>query len=220
MSHWKRKIATALAGTLASRKVSIDNDKDKKALNDPISMLKTNPIINPGMHICSALRAFLGLSNEQNRTPMLANTPVVPPKDLQELYKNQVALPKGATNRVYVLFSSLMKMLFVYQDPPKHGPRGKVGPRAHSYYITGCSIYTDSHYYTHTDLRPDNSTILPLALKTDGNIHIFGVVCNFFEDLTLKLGCIMTILYRFHKIWYMCGNGMGRHGGGLCATDQ
>ncbi len=64
----------------------------------------------------SSFRAFLNLENQdQNGTLMLATSTVVPPKDLQALYKNQVALPKGATNRVCTLITSRAKILIAYQ---------------------------------------------------------------------------------------------------------
>jgi hypothetical protein len=42
----------------------------------PVSMLKLNVETKPGMFIFNSFKVFLGLGNQdQNRTPMLANTP-------------------------------------------------------------------------------------------------------------------------------------------------
>jgi hypothetical protein len=78
--------------------------------------LKLNVETKPGMYIFNSFKAFFGLGNQdQIKTPMLANTPVVPAEELQELYENQVAVPKGATNRVCSLFASLARILIVYK---------------------------------------------------------------------------------------------------------
>ena len=91
------------ACALTARKVSINNDdheNQQKKAADLVLTLKLNVETKPGMYIFNSFKAFLGLGNqEQNRTPMLANTPVVPVEELQALYENQVAVPKGATNR-------------------------------------------------------------------------------------------------------------------------
>ena len=63
------------------------------------------------MFIFNSFKAFLGLGNQdQNRTPMLTNTPVVPAEELQALYEQQVPVPKGATNRVCSLFVSMARI--------------------------------------------------------------------------------------------------------------
>jgi hypothetical protein len=104
VSHSHRKKRTNRVCAPAARKVSIDNDDNEnqqKKAADPILMLKLNMADKPGMFILNSFKAFLGLGNhDQNMTPMLANTPVVPAEELQALYENQVAVPKGATNRV------------------------------------------------------------------------------------------------------------------------
>jgi hypothetical protein len=46
---------------------------------------------------------------------MLANTPIVPAQELQALYKNQVAVPKGATNSLCALFVFISSILIVYK---------------------------------------------------------------------------------------------------------
>jgi len=166
LSHRKKRTNRARACALAARKVSIDNDNDEnqqKKAADPVSTLKLNVETKPGMYIFNSFKAYLGLGNQdQNRTPMLSNTPVVPVEELQALYKNQVAVPKGATNRVCSLFASLARILIVYQDPPKVG----FLPTDHSYDRTGCSIHTDSQYQSRPDIHPDNPSKLPVALNT------------------------------------------------------
>ena len=52
---------------------------------------------------------------------MLAFTPVVSAQDLLALYKNQVAVPKGATNSLCELFEFVSRNAIVYQDPQKVG---------------------------------------------------------------------------------------------------
>ena len=126
------------------------------------------------MYIFNTFKAFLSIGNQdQIRTPMLANTPVVPAQDLQALYENQVAVPKGATNRVCFLFASLARILIVYQDLQKVGISGTSGPKDHSYDRTGCSIHTDSKYQSRPDIHPNNPTKLPVALKTVENSAAF-----------------------------------------------
>jgi hypothetical protein len=177
----------------------------------------------PEMFIFNSFKSVLfSLRNQdQNRTPMLANSPVVPAQELQALYENQVAVTKGATNdRVCALFASLARILIVYQDPQKEGIGGTSGPTDHSYDRTGCSIHTDSNYHSRPDIRPHHPTMLPVALKTDQNSVIFDNVLSFIKILTLKLGRIKTIPFRFHMIRYMCGNGMGWHGNGLRLADR
>ena len=213
-SHGKKRTNRAHACALAARKVSIDNDDDenpKKKAADPVMSLKLNVETKPGMYIFNSFKAFLGLGNrDQIRTPMLSNTPVVvPAEELQELYENQVAVPKGATSRVCSLFASLARILIVYQDPPKVGFLGTSGPTDHSYDRTGCSIHTDSQYQSRPDIHPVNPSKLPVALKTVENSAIFDGFLSFIEGLTLKLGRIETIPFRLHMIRYMCGNGMG-----------
>jgi len=224
LSHRKKRTNSARACALAARKVSIDNDDDenqRKKAADPVSTLKLNVETKPGMFIFNTFKAFLGLGNrDQIRTPMLSNTPVVPAEELQELYENQVAVPKGATNRVCSLFASLARILIVYQDPLKVGIHGTTGPTDHSYDRTGCSIHTDSKYQSRPDIHPNNPSMLPVALKTVENCATFDAVIRFINKLTLKLGRIETVPFRLHMIRYMCGNGMGRHGDGLRVTDR
>ena len=111
LSHRKKRTNRAHACALAARKVSIDNGDDenpKKKAADPVSTLILNVETKPGMYIFNTFKAFCRLGNrDQIRTPMLSNTPVMPAEELQELYENQVAVPKGATNRVCSLFASL-----------------------------------------------------------------------------------------------------------------
>ena len=224
LSHGKKRTNRARACALAARKVSIDNDNNenpKKKAADPVCTLKLNVETKPGMYIFNSFKAFLGLGNQdQIRTPMLANTPVVPAEELQELYENQVAVPKGATNRVCSLFASLATILIVYQDPPKIGIGGAAGPTDHSYDRTGCSIHTDSQYQSRPDIHPDSPSKLPVALNTVENCATFDAVLGFVEKLTLKLGRIKNIPFRLHMIRYMCGNGMGWHGDFLNAADR
>jgi hypothetical protein len=173
------------------------------------------------MYIFNTFKAFLGLGNqEQNRTPMLANTRVVPAEKLQSHYKNQVAVPKGATNRVCSLFTSLARILIVYQDPQKVGIGGTTGPTDHSFDRTGCSIHTDSKYQSCPGINPKNPTKLPVALNTVENCATIDAVLGFIEKLTLKLGRIETIPFRLHMIRYMCGNGMGWHNNSLSLADR
>jgi hypothetical protein len=119
LSHGKKRTNRVCACVLAARKVSFDNYNDEnqqKKAADPISTLKLNVETKPGMYIFNSFKAFFGLENQdQIKTPMLANTPVVPAEELQELYENQVAVPKGATNRVCSLFASLARILIVYK---------------------------------------------------------------------------------------------------------
>jgi hypothetical protein len=106
-----------------------------------VSTLKHNVETNPGMYIYSSFRAIFGLeNNDLNGTPMLANTPVMPPQDLHVLYKNQVALPKGATSNLCALFTSFTRISIVYQDPQKQkiGVGGTTGLADHSYDRTVC----------------------------------------------------------------------------------
>jgi len=224
LSHRKKRTNRARACALAVRKVSIDNDDNenqRKKAADPVSTLKLNVETKPGMFIFNSFKAFLGLGNQdQNRTPMLANNPVVPAEELQVLYENQVAVPKGATNRVCSLFASLARILIVYQDPPKVGIGGTTGPTDHSFDRTACQLHTDSKYQSRQDIHPINPSKLPVALKTVKNSAIFDDVLRFIEKLTLKLGRIETIPFRLHMIRYMCGNGMGWHGDGLRLTDR
>ena len=150
---------------------------------------------------------------------MLANSPVVPAEELQALYENQVAVPKGATNRVCSLFASLARILIVYQDPQKVGIGGTTGPTDHSFDRIACQLHTDLKYQSRPDIRPHHPTMLPVALKTDQNSATFDDVLSFIERLTLKLGRIKTIPFRLHTIWYMRGNGMGWHGDSLRLAD-
>ena len=216
LSRHKKRNVRVRACALAARKVSINNDDDKnpqKKAADPVSTLKLNVETKPGMYIFNSFKAFFGLGNQdQIRTPMLANTPVVPAEELQELYENQVAVPKGATNRVCSLFASLARILIVYQDPQKVGIGGTTGPTDHSFDRTGCFIHTDSRYQSRKDIHPNNPSKLPVALKTVENCATFDAVLGFIDKLTLKLGRIKTVPFRLHMIRYMCGNGMGWHG--------
>jgi hypothetical protein len=126
------------------------------------------------MFIFNSFKAFLGLGNQdQKRTLMLANTPVVPAEELQVLCENQVAVPKGATNRVCSLFASLARILIVYQSPQKVGTGETAGPTDHRYDRTGCSIHTDLKYQSRPDIHPNNPTKLPVALKTVENSAAF-----------------------------------------------
>jgi hypothetical protein len=159
--------------------------------------LKLNVKTKLGMFIFNSFVAFLGLGNQDyNRTPMLANSPIVHAQELQALHENQVAVPKGATNRVCALFASLARILIVYQNPQTVGIGGKTGPTDHSYDRTCCSIHTDSKYNYRPDIRPHNQTMLPVALKTEKNSTTFDAVLTFTERLTLKLGCIKMIPFR------------------------
>jgi hypothetical protein len=220
LSHRKKRTNRARTCALAARKVSVDNDDDenpKKKAADLVSTLILNVETKPGMYIFNTFKAFCRLGNrDQIRTPMLSNTPVMPAEELQELYENQVAVPKGATNRVCSLFASLARILIVYQDPPKVG----FLPTDHSYDRTGCSIHTDSQYQSRPDIHPVNPSKLPVALKTVKNSAIFDGFLSFIEGLTLKLGRIETIPFRLHMIRYMCGNGMGWHSDLLRVTDR
>jgi len=116
LSRRKKRAISARACAMTARKVSIDNDDEnpQKKDSDPISTLKLNVETNPGMFSFNSFKAFLGLGNqEQNRTPMMANSPVVPPQDLQALYENQVAVPNGATNRLCALFTLFSETLII-----------------------------------------------------------------------------------------------------------
>jgi hypothetical protein len=125
LSHGKKRTNRVHACALTAQKVSVNNDNNEnqqKKAADLVLTLKLNVETNPRMYIFNSFKALLGLGNqEQNRTPMLANTPVVPAEELQALYEKQVAVPKGGTNRVCSLFSSLPRILIVYQDPQKVG---------------------------------------------------------------------------------------------------
>ena len=90
LSRRKKRTVRVRACALAARKVS-DNDDDEnqqKKAADPVLTLKLNVEIKPGMYIFNTLfKAFIGLGNQdQSRTLMLANTPVVPAEELQALY--------------------------------------------------------------------------------------------------------------------------------------
>ncbi len=63
------------------------------------------------------------------------NTLVVNAEDLLPLYKNQVAVPKGATNSLCEVFEFVAKIAIVYQDPQKVGIGGTPGPTDHSYVL-------------------------------------------------------------------------------------
>ena len=193
LSHRKKRTNRARACALAARKVSIDNDDNdenpRKKAADPVLTLKLNVETKPGMYIFNTFKAFLGLGNQdQNRTPMLANTPGAPAEELQALYENQVEVPKGATNRVCSLFASLARILIVYQHPQKVGIGGTSGPTDHSFDRTGSSIHTDSQYQSRPDIHPNNPTKLPVALNTVENCATFDAVLGFVDKLTLKLG--------------------------------
>jgi hypothetical protein len=162
LSHRKKRTNRARTA-LAARKVSINNDDDEnpqKKAADPVSTLKLNVETKPGLYIFNSFKAFLGLGiQDQNRTPMLSNSPVVNVQDLLPLYEIQVAVPKGATNSICALFTSLAKILIVYQDPQKVGPGGTSGPTDHSYDRTGCSIHTDSKYNSRPDILQHHPTV-------------------------------------------------------------
>jgi hypothetical protein len=169
LSCRKKRTVRVRACALAARKVS-DNDDDEnqqKKAADPVLTLKLNVEIKPGMYIFNTFNAFIGLGNQdQSRTLMLANTPVVPAEELQALYENQVAVPNGATNRVCSLFASLARILIVYQDPQKVGIGGTTGPTDHSFDRTGCFIHTDSKFQSRKDIHRNKPSKLSVALKT------------------------------------------------------
>ena len=144
-SDHKKTINSALARTPAGRKVSDDevhNDTSSKKKNDVASTLKNDVLTNPVKYIYSSFTASLGLE-DNNGTPMLSNTPVVNAQDLLLLYKNQVAVPKGATNSLCELFEFVSRNAIVYQDPQKVGIGGPTGPTDHSFNRTGCPLHTD-----------------------------------------------------------------------------
>ena len=228
LSHHKKRTNSAQACvsqacTPAGWKVSIDDVDDRpKKVEDLVSTLKHNVETNPGMYIYSSFRAFLGLeNNDLNRTPMLDNTPVMPPQDLQALYKNQVALPKkGATSSLCALFTSFTRILIVYQDPQKIGVGGTTGPTDHRYDRTVCQLHTDLKYQPRPDIHPQDPSKLPVAPKTVENSAAFEEVLSFIKKLTINLGQMQTIPFRLCMIRYMCGNGMGWHSDSLRATDR
>jgi len=80
----------------------------------------------------NSFTASLGLE-DNNGTPMLVHTPVMNAEDQLALYKNQVAVPKGATNSLCKLFEFVARNAIVYQDPQKIGIGGRTGPTDHSY---------------------------------------------------------------------------------------
>ena len=151
---------------------------------------------------------------------MLTNTPVVNAQDLLPLYKNQVAVPKGATNSLCELFEFVSRNAIVYQDPQKVGPGGTPGPTDHSFNRTGCALYTDSKYNSRPDIRPHHPTKLTVALKTTENSAGFKAVFDYIEELTTKLGRIETMPFRLHMIRYMSGIGMGWHSNFLRLADR
>jgi len=151
---------------------------------------------------------------------MLAFTPVVSAQDLLALYKNQVAVPKGATNSLCELFDFVSRNAIVYQDPQKVGIGGTPGPTDHSYNRTGCPLHTDSNYISRPDIRPHHPTKLPVALKTAENSAGIKAVLDYIEELTTKLGRIETMPFRLHMIKYMSGIGMGWHSNSLRLADR
>jgi hypothetical protein len=92
---------------LTGRKVSDDevhDDTSSKKKNNVASTLKNDVLTDPGKYIYSSFTPVsLGLE-VNNGTPMLSNTPVMNAQDLLLLYKNQVAVPKGASNSLCELF--------------------------------------------------------------------------------------------------------------------
>ena len=221
----KKTINSALACAPAGRKVNIDDDEDhdntsSKKKNDVASTLKTYVLTDPGKFIYSSFTAAsLGLE-DNNGIPMLAFTPVVSAQDLLALYKNQVAVPKGATNSLCELFDFVSRNAIVYQDPQKVGIGGTPGPTDHSYNRTGCPLHTDSNYTSRPDICPHHPTKLPVALKTAENSAGIKAVLDYIEELTTKLGRIETMPFRLHMIRYMSGIGMGWHGDSLRLADR
>jgi hypothetical protein len=170
-SGHKKTINSALARAPAGRKVSDDevhDDTSSKKKKDVASTLKNNVMTDPGKYIYSSFTASLGLE-DNNGTPMLAHTPVVNAEDLLALYKNQVAVPKGATNSLCELFEFVSRNAIVYQDAQKVGIGGTPGPTEHSYNRTGCPLHTDLIYTSRPDIHPHHPTKLPVALKTAEN---------------------------------------------------
>jgi hypothetical protein len=211
----------ALARTPAGRKVSDDevhNDTSSKKKNDVASTLKNDVLTNPVKYIYSSFTASLGLE-DNNGTPMLSNTPVVNAQDLLLLYKNQVAVPKGATNSLCELFEFVSSAI-VYQDPQKVGIGGPTGPTDHSFNRTGCPLHTDSNYLSRPDIRPHHPIKLPVALKTAKNSAGIKAMLDYIEELTTKLGRIETIPFRLHMIRYMSGIGMGWHSDSVRLADR
>jgi hypothetical protein len=222
-SDRKKTINSALARAPAGRKVSIEDDEDQddtssQKKNDVASTLKNNVLTDPEKYIYSTFTASLGLE-DNNGTPMLTNTPVMNAQDLLPLYKNQVAVPKGATNSLCELFEFVSRNAIVYQDPQKVGPGGTPGPTDHSFNRTGCALYTDSKYNSRPDICPHHPTKLPVALKTTENSAGFKAVFDYIEELTTKLGRIETMPFRLHMIRYMSGIGMGWHSNFLRLAD-
>jgi hypothetical protein len=222
-SDRKKTINYALARAPAGRKVSDDevhDDTSSKKKNNVASTLKNDVLADPGKYIYSSFTPVsLGLE-DNNGTPMLTNTPVVNAQDLLPLYKNQVAVPKGASNSLCELFEFVSRNVIVYQDPQKVGIGGPTGPTDHSFNRTGCPLHTDSIYTSRPDIRPSHPTKLPVALKTAENSAGIKTVLDYIEELTTKLGRIETIPFRLYMIRYMSGIGMGWHSDSMRLADR
>jgi hypothetical protein len=154
-------------------------------------------LTDPEKYIYSSFTASLGLE-DNNGTPMLTNTPVVNAEDLLQLYNNQMAVPKGATNSLSELFEIVSRNAIVYQEPQKVGIGGTPGPTEHSFNRTGCALHTDSNYLSRPDICPHHPTKLPLALKMAENSAGIKAMLDYIEELTTKLGRIETIPFRLH----------------------
>jgi hypothetical protein len=205
-SDRKKTINSALARAPAGRKVSDDevhNDTSSKKKNNVASTLKNDVLAYPGKYIYSSF------------TP-----PVMNAQDLLLLYKNQVAVPKGASNSLCELFEFVSRNVIVYQDPQKVGIGGTPGPTDHSFNRTGCALHTDSKYTSRSDICPHHPTKLPVALKTAENSAGIKAMLDYIEELTTKLGRIETIPFRLYMIRYMSGIGMGWHSDSLRLADR
>ena len=151
---------------------------------------------------------------------MLVHTPVMNAEDQLALYKNQVAVPKGATNSLCELFEFVARNAIVYQDPQKIGIGGRTGPTDHSYNRTGCPLHTDSIYTSRPDICTHHPTKLPVALKMAKNSAGIKAVLDYIEELTTKLGRIETMPFRMHMIRYLSGIGMGWHSGSYSTWES
>jgi hypothetical protein len=144
-------------GNVAKSSSSVSKTLMKKTSSSVIDSLKENVKINPECYLYSTFLPNLVI--EKIGTPMLAHTPVVSdPMTQLTLYKNQVAVCRGARDKTCTLFTNLTAELFFYHCAPKcapNAPKGiQNGPSDHSFDRTTCALHTDSLYLKRPDIRP------------------------------------------------------------------
>ncbi len=197
---------------------SVFDTLKKKASSSVVDTLKENIKIN---HECYLYSTFLpNLVRGMIGTPMLVHTLIVTDPMMQlMLYKSQVAICRGARHKTCSLFTNLTSELFFYQCAPKEFKGIEHGPTNHSFNRTTCLLHTDLTYLKRSDIRPDNSTKLPIALNTNINKELLQKVIQYLDDFTAKIRRIKTNPYCLHLICFMQRNNMGRHGDSLRRSE-